>query len=456
VSDPTTFVKAKAFILRYPVLVIAIVGIVIRACLIPLFTYSYDIYHWAVTISNLRSGEGLYGLPGYYYTPVWGYMLAGIGNIADILGIANFGSLDPSLTFVADSEWPYYREMTYSLAFTILIKTLFTIFDLITAYLIYVLVKDHTKDTKKASAAFGLWFLCPIVIYTSSVHAMFDTIAVTALVLTLLLILRQKYALAGMVFAISVFLKFFPAYLIFILFALILRQGQTAGNRNKAALTAVSGFLLMTILIYIPQIIDGTVLDSFNFISSRVGEIGANNNGQTVDIISTIGYSLVITLQAITFPILIFLSWKIYKTPEKDEAFASKYMLFLMLSSAVIFLWTPTPTYLMIILPFLVYVSVTRNDKYIIPYILISVSAVLYSLAMHNYSLLFQLYEYSNLIPLDFLINGIGWLDMRMTFISNRTIINIILGAAETLSIYSIYLFAYKAHKRDKKAVMHT
>ena len=154
--------------------------------------------------------------------------------------------------------------------------------------------------------------------------------------------------------------------------------------------------------------------------------------------------------------ILIFLSWKIYKTPEKDEAFASKYMLFLMLSSAVIFLWTPTPTYLMIILPFLVYVSVTRNDKYIIPYILISVSAVLYSLAMHNYSLLFQLYEYSNLIPLDFLINGIGWLDMRMTFISNRTIINIILGAAETLSIYSIYLFAYKAHKRDKKAVMHT
>ncbi len=434
----------KAFIARHPAVFIAIVGLAIRACLIPFFTYTYDVYHWALTISNLRSGEGLYGLSGYYYTPVWGYFLAGIGSIADLLRIADFGDMFYSLAFVNGSEWDYYQALVCTPAFTILVKATLTIFDLITGYLIYVLVKEHTGDGKKAVAAFGLWFLCPIVIYTSAIHGMFDVIAVMTLVLTVLLLFRRRYGLAGAVFAVSIFTKFFPFYLTLILLVLVLKQEKEAVARRKALITLVLGFVAMFVLIYLPQIIDGTFLDTFSFVTSRVSEISVGPEIKDVwNLIQTIGYTVVIMLQVVILSVLFVIAWRTYRLPQEGSEFVAKYMHRLMLSTAVIFLWTPTPTYLMILLPFLAYAAVTRDENYIIPFVLISVFSTLYALAMHNYSLLFQLYGYFGAVPLDYLVGGIGWLDGTLFNITNRTLVNISLGLAETLSIYAIYLFTY-------------
>ena len=447
--------RVKAFIASHPVVFIAVVGLVIRACLIPFFTYTYDVYHWALTISNLRSGEGLYGLSGYYYTPVWGYFLAGIGSIADLLNIADFGDMFYSLAFVNGSEWDYYHALVCTPAFTMLVKSILTIFDLVTGYLIYVLVKDHTGNDRKATAAFGLWFLCPIVIYTSAIHGMFDVIAVMTLVLTVLLLFRRRYGLAGAVFAVSIFTKFFPFYLTLILLVLVIKQEKEPDARRKALITLVLGFFTMFILIYLPQIIDGTFLDTFSFITSRVAEVSVGSESKDVwDLIQSIGFSVVIMLQVAIFAVLFVIAQRTYRLPQEGSEFVAKYMHRLMLSTAVIFLWTPTPTYLMILLPFLAYAAVTRDDDYVVPFILISVFSTLYSLAMHNYSVLFQLYGYFGVVPLEYLVDGIGWFDGTLFSITNRTLINILLGLAETLSIYSIYLFTYRGYmKRNPKEV---
>ena len=447
--------RVKAFIASHPVVFIAVVGLVIRACLIPFFTYTYDVYHWALTISNLRSGEGLYGLSGYYYTPVWGYFLAGIGSIADLLNIADFGDMFYSLAFVNGSEWDYYHALVCTPAFTMLVKSILTIFDLVTGYLIYVLVKDHTGNDRKATAAFGLWFLCPIVIYTSAIHGMFDVIAVMTLVLTVLLLFRRRYGLAGAVFAVSIFTKFFPFYLTLILLVLVIKQEKEPDARRKALITVVLGFFMMFILIYLPQIIDGTFLDTFSFITSRVAEVSVGSESKDVwDLIQSIGFSVVIMLQVAIFAVLFVIAQRTYRLPQEGSEFVAKYMHRLMLSTAVIFLWTPTPTYLMILLPFLAYAAVTRDDDYVVPFILISVFSTLYSLAMHNYSVLFQLYGYFGVVPLEYLVDGIGWFDGTLFSITNRTLINILLGLAETLSIYSIYLFTYRGYmKRNPKEV---
>ena len=37
--------------------------------------YTFDTNYWAIVTRNIQMGEGLYGLRGYYYTPVWGYIL---------------------------------------------------------------------------------------------------------------------------------------------------------------------------------------------------------------------------------------------------------------------------------------------------------------------------------------------------------------------------------------------
>lgn len=448
-SEGTGANSVKAFVTRHPIILIAIAGLAIRACLIPFFTYPYDVYHWALTISNLESGEGLYGLSGYYYTPVWGYLLSGIGCIADMLGIADFGNLFHSLTFVNGLNWNYYRDLICTPAFSMLVKVILSVFDLVTGYLLYVLVKDHTADDRKAAAAFGLWFLCPIVIYTSAVHAMFDVFAVMTLVLTVLLIFRRRYALAGAVFAVSVFTKFFPFYLTLMLLVLAIKQEKEPARRNKTLLMLIFGFLAMFLLMYMPQIIDGTFLESFNFITSRVAEISIGSESKDVwNLIQTVGYAVVIVLQFVILSVLFVISWRTYRLQQEGNEFTEKYMHRLMLSTAVIFLWTPTPTYLMIILPFLAYAAVTRKDDYIVPFMLISVFATLYALAMHNYSVLFQLYGYFDFIPLDYLVEGMGWLDAGFFALTNGTAINILLGAAETVSIYSIYLFTYRGYKK--------
>ena len=61
--------------LRHPVITILSVALLVRLVLMPLLTYDYDIYHWAVIIQNFQSGNGLYDVAGYYYTPTWGYIL---------------------------------------------------------------------------------------------------------------------------------------------------------------------------------------------------------------------------------------------------------------------------------------------------------------------------------------------------------------------------------------------
>ena len=59
---------------RHPILLIVAVGIIIRLVLMSA-SMVYDLDYWAVVIRNIESGEGLYDAEGYYYTPVWGYVL---------------------------------------------------------------------------------------------------------------------------------------------------------------------------------------------------------------------------------------------------------------------------------------------------------------------------------------------------------------------------------------------
>lgn len=434
---------------KHPLVIIASIGIAIKALLIPFLTYSYDTYFWSLAVQHLESGNGLYGLPGYYYTPVWGYFLALGGEISNVLGIHHGGSFASELIRVGAAEWPYYREILIAPGFAIVLKIMLSAFDLLTAYLIYVLVRDYANDEKKAVVAFGLWFLCPIVIYTSAVQVMFDTIVVSTLVLSVLLIFRRKYFLAAAIFTISVFIKFFPFYLIFILLIWIARR-ERGGTFPKALAHLVFGAGLMMVTLYLPSMADGTFLDSFNFLTSRTAVITASGGEDRFwEILTSTGYAIVLAMQFFILPLLAYIAYRTYRYP--DEDFQRRYMHNLMLSATVIFLWTPTPTYLLIILPFLSYSVVTREEPYCVPYVLISVVAFLYSLAMQNYSILYALVHNYGLLSPEVIIDGVGWLNTKVLGVTYLNIFNIILGIAETLSIYSIFFFAYRGHLKRKK-----
>lgn len=440
-------------VIKKPLILIIIAGLVIRGIIIPVFTYNYDISFWATTIQHIQSGNGLYGLSGYYYTPVWGYFLGFMGLIATyVFRISSFGTIGDDLLPSAGADWDFYGTMVVSPEFSIFVKSFITVFDLLCAYLIYVIVKRLRHSDKEATIAFGLWFLCPLVIYTSAIQATFDSISVAFMLLTLVLIIDRRYALAGASLATAALTKFFPAYLVFILLAYILKKNEDKISRIRSVASAVVGAVIASAVILLPQAILGTLPRAFGFISNRISwteDIVLSS----WDSIITVGIILVVLLQVLIFTLLILVAYKAYKTD--DDKFDRTFMFLLMISSALVFIWTPAPTYLMITIPFLAYIVATAKTKqqrrYTWSLVLISITATLYAITMHSYSLLFQSSIYFDLISADTILIGIEWLDQAIVpGLTRQTLLNIIAGAAETFAIYSIFMI-YIYNWRENK-----
>ena len=64
-----------------------VIGLAVRAVVSVFLTYHVDFNYWILTSENLTAGEGLYGMPGYFYTPVWGFVLAVLSNLANLFGV---------------------------------------------------------------------------------------------------------------------------------------------------------------------------------------------------------------------------------------------------------------------------------------------------------------------------------------------------------------------------------
>ena len=302
---------------KKPLVIILVVGLLIRIILIPLATHNYDIPFWATTIQHAQSGNGLYELQGYYYTPVWGYILGFLGMVANfLLGIPSYGIMADSLLPSITANWEYYGTVVISPEFSIFIKAVVTVFDVLCGYLIYTIVIKFGYDEKKATVAFGLWFLCPIVIYTTAVHGMFDNISIFFMLLTLLMMIDRRYFLAGAMFSLSAFTKYFPVYLIFILFIYIIKTNKDRNAKIKATIWTIGGFIATTLLILLPQFLEGKISEAFGFVSNRVTSIDSTAESLW-GLISSDGYLIVLILQPFIFAILILIAWKAYKMDDK-------------------------------------------------------------------------------------------------------------------------------------------
>jgi hypothetical protein len=452
-AEPSPSAHVLRLFFKRPLVLLVMAGIIARAVLIPLATYNYDIGFWATTIQHAQSGYGLYDLSGYYYTPIWGYILGSIGLMANFLfGIGSYGTIADPLLPALGAEWEYYGKMVVSPEFSLLVKSFLTLVDVVCGYLIFTLVKKLGHSDGKAALAFGLWFVCPIVIYTSAVQATFDNVSIMFMLLTLILILDGKYMTAGAIFCLAAFTKFFPAYLVFIFVVCIVRRHEDKQMQIRSLAYAVIGFLVAAFLIFLPQFMHGTTAEAFGFVVSRVSKI-ADPTSSMWDSIASGGNLLVVALQPLIFVVELVIAFFAYRL--SDRSFKDNLMILLLLSSAAVFLWTPTPTYLLLILPFLICVvaaAETSDEKrYILPLVSIAVTATLFAITMNSFALFFQDSIYHGLISPDTILNGIEWLDAEvMTGVTRQTVLNIVTGAAVTLSIYSVFITYIYNHLKGR------
>lgn len=419
---------------KHPIFLFIAVGIAVRVILSLLFDVGIDSDCWALIIANLESGNGLYAIEGYFYTPLWGYALSFLSFFQEMfLNIDIMSIRIPEALFI-EGLVDWHSANATSIAFNVWYKISLMISDLLIGYLIYWIVKDKTHSVRKATIGFGLWFLCPLTIVLSSVSGMFDTFSVLFLLLCIIMLRKDKLFIGGALFAFAVLMKFFPVFLIFILVAYVLVKHRDDGKRLRSLVSAIAGAGLAVLVLMLPQIINGEISESLIFLTSRAGS-GFDVSSSLIDNIvsnaATIIYSIVLLLSA-------YLGYRLYKADPKN--LDDNFFKFVLLNVALIFLYPATPQYLLLTIPFLAIYIATANRKFLLSWTIIFLGGVLFVMS-RGFTLMLSFSVFTDFMSIEFVTSMIrGFFEPIYGDISYWNIVNTIAGVIQYVGTFSILL----------------
>ena len=252
------------------ILIIALSSFIVHVIVILTLTHLGDPEYWPRIIQTVNSGNGIYGLDGNYYTPLWGYLLSFVDLVIQVTGsVPFFGDVFASL--LPWDSVPGAKAWIVSPQITFATKIPMAISDIIVGYLIYTIVRDFTKSEKKGLIAMALWCFCPMVVYMSCVQGQFDTISTLLVLLTIKVLREDRPFIAGFAFGFATWLKIFPGVCILLFIGYLIKRYGTDVGLKKTGIAAI-GALVATVLILLPQIMNGELSIVFGFFTGRVGE----------------------------------------------------------------------------------------------------------------------------------------------------------------------------------------
>ena len=427
-SDCETAANRKYVFSAGLALWILILGLAIRLVFVPVFTYPFDIEHWGVILQNTESGNGLFGLTGYFYTPAWGYILGFEDLIINLLPGMTYGERFTDLLEIEGMVFPYQTATTTTPVFNFAMKLPLILVDVLVGYLIYRLVMSECGDERKAAIGFGLWFLCPIVIYMSSVQAQFDCISALLTLLCVLLVKRNLFFLAGVIFTIAALIKFFPAFCIFLLCVYVVKA--TPGRLSwKNLFLSVSGAVLTALVIFLPQILDGTVMNAFSFVFGRTSEY---------DLMLMLRTYPFIAVTLVMLVVLAIFAWRMDDARRKQDFLV---LILAMLSICTIF--SPGPQYWIVYLPLLSYYIACRDRNRALLICLIAMAILTTTAAFFNnsFSLLTTASEYLHLCGPQTVISWMHALDTPVFGIPLTQLVVLIVEFIQLIIMILIALF---------------
>lgn len=244
-------------------------GLAVRLILIPFTSSPFDVgAGWTAVIEEIYAGNSLYDAGLYKYTPIWGYILSIIAYSANCLDMGSFGEM--FTTIYPTNELTFGYGFISNPGFNVLLKIPALIFDVLTAFALYRLVLDITGDRRKSEISFALWFLCPVVIMSSAILCMFDSIMVFFMVESIIFLGRKNMLLAGMLITLSALTKAFSALLLPLMVVYVLSGRENpVGVRMRNLGMAVLGGLMIFLAVYAMPILSGEFSDSLWFLTSR-------------------------------------------------------------------------------------------------------------------------------------------------------------------------------------------
>lgn len=366
--------------LKHPFLTVLLLGILIRA-LVGALSIVYDADYWAVVIRNIESGNGLYGLEGYYYTPVWGYILGGIAAFQDAFLNVGESAVRIAEALFTEGSGGYFSATIPSLLVIYSVKIPLFVCDLITSFVVMRLVKEATDDGRKALFAFSLVFISPVLLMSTGVISMPDTVSAMFAVLTVYCLKKRYPLIAGMTFSLAALVKFFPAFMIFVMVGYMASRCRSEGRDPVPDIAmAVVGAAIMTVLVFLPQILAGNLEQCFQFLEDRTGFADGDNLFDTLAGLGRILiYGIILILSA-----LFGCRMSRYSG---DDPFR-ELMRYCLIIAASVLIYPPTTQYIVILVPFLAYWIATSDRRHILSWKILAVGSVIYTMSSFGLALL--------------------------------------------------------------------
>ena len=252
-------------------LIVTVIGLVIRYVVGIFFTYPTDVNYWVIVSENLFSNEGLYGLPGYYYTPVWGYILSAVTSIVGLVGIP-LGEYVPEL--VTNNMILDWTNTLPSMWYAMTIKTVLFIFDLLVAVTLFKIGKELYSE-RKAFWMFTIWFLCPFTIVISSIRMMFENLEILLFLLSLLCMIKGHPAWAGVMMSLSVLTKPYGIFLCILMVGYSYAQSRSIRYTSQYI---IAGCITAAVL-FLPVIMNGQLDEAMIWLTNRASDTSTGYNG---------------------------------------------------------------------------------------------------------------------------------------------------------------------------------
>lgn len=254
---------------KHPLLTVIIAGLILRIALIP-FSFNADMKFWGWIVDIIDNDYGLYSTEGYYYTPVWGYVLGVSSFLGKLLGITDYGALIPAFVPYMSESYTVY-EYVMSIGFSFVAKAPLIAADVVTALLLHRFVKSVTGNDAKAVMSAALWLLCPLVLMETGIHGMPDNLSAMFLLLTIMLTYERKYFSAGIALSFAMLVKIFPICFVFLLTVWIFKKEGWNVNGLKKIGMAVLGSVIGFVVLNIPSIISNNIWETMRFFTDRIG-----------------------------------------------------------------------------------------------------------------------------------------------------------------------------------------
>ncbi len=125
--------------------------------------------------------------------------------------------------------------------------------DIAIFYALYEIALHFSNNSKTSGLLATLYFLNPFTIWESSILGHDEQIIAAFLLLSILFVIRQSFALSGIFYALATFRGFLPILFLPVFFMLV--RGRSNSNQSGALANFAATFFASTLLLLLPLII---------------------------------------------------------------------------------------------------------------------------------------------------------------------------------------------------------